>query len=77
MKPGSKSRETHVQVILTTATNVGFVSYFENQPRPGKEDIIAFRQLRKKKWVEKERNKYQGKGCFCYCTMVFSVISKL
>ena len=48
MKPGSKSRETHVQVILTKATNVGFVSYLENQPRPGKEDIIAFRQLRKK-----------------------------
>ena len=32
---------------------------------------------KKKEWVEKERNKYQGKGCFCYCTMGFSVISKL
>ena len=77
MKPGSKSHETHVQVILTKETNVGFVSYLKNQPRPGKEAIIAFRQLRKKKWVEKERNKYQGKGCFCYWAMGFSVISKL
>ena len=49
MKPGSRSHETHFQVILTKATNVGFVSYLENQPRPGKEDIIAFRQLRKSK----------------------------
>ena len=49
MKPGSKSHETHVQVILTKETNVGFVSYLKNQPRPGKEAIIAFRQLRKKK----------------------------
>ena len=77
MKPGSKSHETHVQVILTKETNVGVVSYLKNQPRPDKEDIVAFRQLRKKKWVEKERNKYQGKGCFCYYTMGFSVISKL
>ena len=77
MKPGSKSHETHVQVILTKETNVRFVSYLKNQPRPGKEAIIAFRQLRKKKWMEKERNKYQGKGCFCYWAMGFSVISKL
>ena len=48
MKPGSKSHETHVQVILTKATNVGFVCYLKNQPRPGKEAIIDFRQLRKK-----------------------------
>ena len=47
MKPGSKSHETHVQVILTKATNVGFVCYLKNQPRPGKEAIIDFRQLRK------------------------------
>ena len=49
MKPGSKSHETHVQVILTKETNVGVVSYLKNQPRPGKEAIIDFRQLRKKK----------------------------
>ena len=49
MNLGSKSHETHVQVILTKGTNVGFVSYLKNQPRPGKEAIIAFRQVRKKK----------------------------
>ena len=48
MKPGSKSHETHVQVILTKATNLGFVCYLKNQPRPGKKAITDFRQLRKK-----------------------------
>ena len=36
------------KLFLTKETNVGVVSYLKNQPRPDKEDIIAFRQLRKK-----------------------------
>ena len=60
----------YVQVILTKATNLGFVTW-------SREAIIAFRQPRKKINGKKNITKYQGKGCFCYCTMGFSVISRM
>ena len=55
---------------INESTNLGFVTWCG-------EAIIAFRQPRKKINGKKNITKYQGKGCFCYCTMGFSVIFKI
>ena len=70
----SKPTTLHVHhaflYISLQATNLGVVTWC-------REAIIAFRQPMKKINGKKNVTKYQGKGCFCYCTMGFSVISRL